>query len=283
MTQSPPLSTSLYPDIDLPFPPPDLWSDEPPLESDLHRDQIDLLIRLIRWIFRDRTDLYVAGNLTIYYSPNQKKSEYFRGPDVFVVLGTDNHPRRSWTVWHEGGKYPNLIIELLSDSTAEVDRGEKKIIYQEIWRVPEYFWFDPVTEEFRGFRLSTGQYEAIQPNPQNWLWSDELGYFLGIHAKQLRLFTAGGTLCPLPEEDAIEQAEQERQRAEQAHHRAEQERQRAEQERQRAEQERQRAEQERQRAEQAEQQLQQEREERSQLLEKLRSFTPEQRKALGLD
>jgi Uma2 family endonuclease len=72
----------------------DLWSDEPPLESDLHRDQIDQLIRLIRSIFSPgglggRSDVYVAGNLTIYYSPNQKKSEDFRGPDVFVVLGTD--------------------------------------------------------------------------------------------------------------------------------------------------------------------------------------------------
>jgi hypothetical protein len=171
--------------------------------------------------------------------------------------------------WHEGGKYPNLIVELLSDSTADVDRGEKKVIYQEILCVPEYFWFDPVTEEFRGFRLSAGQYEAIPPNPKNWLWSDELGYFLGIHDKQLRLFTAGGTLCPLPEEDAIEQAEQARQRAEQERHRAEQEHHRAEQARYRAE--------------QAEQQLQQEREERSQLLEKLRSLRPDQRKALGLD
>jgi Uma2 family endonuclease len=248
MTQSPSLNTQLFQEDNLSLPPKDLWSDEPPLESDLHRDQIDLLIRLIRWVFRDRTDLYVAGNLTVYYSPNQKKSEYFRGPDVFVVLGTENHPRRSWTVWHEGGKYPNLIIELLSDSTADVDRGEKKIIYQEIWRVPEYFWFDPATEEFAGFRLSAGEYEAIAPNARNWLWSDELGLFLGVHETKLRLFSAGGTLLLLLEEDAIQQAEQERQRADLA-----------------------------------EQQLQQEREARSQLLEKLRSLPPEQRKALGLE
>jgi Uma2 family endonuclease len=248
MTQTPSLNTQLFQEDSLSLPPKDLWSDEPPLESDLHRDQIDLLIRLIRWAFRDRTDLYVAGNLTVYYSPNQKKSEYFRGPDLFVVLGTENYPRRSWTVWHEGGKYPNLIVELLSDSTADVDRGEKKIIYQEIWRVPEYFWFDPATEEFAGFRLSAGEYEAIEPNARNWLWSDELGFFLGVHDSKLRLFSAGGTLLPLPEEDAIQQAEQERQRADLA-----------------------------------EQQLQQEREARSQLLEKLRSLSQEQRKALGLE
>ncbi|MEB3312973.1 MAG: Uma2 family endonuclease, partial [Cyanobacteriota bacterium] len=43
-------------------PPTDLWSDEPPLESDFHRDQIDLLIRLLRWWWRDRNDVYVSGN-----------------------------------------------------------------------------------------------------------------------------------------------------------------------------------------------------------------------------
>jgi hypothetical protein len=139
-------------------------------------------------------------------------------------------------------------IRILSDSTADVDRGEKKIIYQEIWRVPEYFWFDPATEEFAGFRLSVGEYEAIEPNARNWLWSDELGLFLGVHDSKLRLFSAGGTLLPLPEEDAIQQAEQERQRADLA-----------------------------------EQQLQREREARSQLLEKLRSLPQEQRKALGLE
>jgi hypothetical protein len=63
-------------------------------------EQIDSLIRLIRWLFRpgtdrSRPDVYVAGNLMIYYIPNQKKSEFFRGPDIFVVLGVDPEPRRS--------------------------------------------------------------------------------------------------------------------------------------------------------------------------------------------
>jgi Uma2 family endonuclease len=196
-----------------PLPPPDLWSDEPPLESDLHRDQIDILIRLIRWIFAPgslggRTDVYVAGNLTVYFSPNQKKSEFFRGPDVFVVLGTDPKPRRSWTVWHENGIYPNLIIELLSDSTAEVDRTEKKAIYQSVWRVPEYFWFDPVRLEFQGFRLIGGHYQPIDPNPKGWFWSEEIGFYLGIDDCTLRLFESNGQRVPLPEEAATRRADQ---------------------------------------------------------------------------
>ena len=81
------------------FPLGDLYSNEPPLETDLHRDQIDLLIRLLKAFWSERQDFYVSGNLTVYYSPQQLKSEDFRGPDFFVVLGTEQRPRKSSTVW----------------------------------------------------------------------------------------------------------------------------------------------------------------------------------------
>ena len=218
------------------FPPGDLWSDEPPLETDLHREQIDLLIRLLKWWWRERQNFYVSGNLTVYYSPNQRKSEDFRGPDFFVVLGTEKKDRKSWVVWQEEGKYPHVIVELLSDSTAAVDKGLKKQIYQDTFRTLDYFWFDPVNLEFKGFHLVEGQYQELVPNDRGWLWSQQLELYLGIHEKKLRFFTAEGELVPLPEEEMQQQAEQERQRAEQERQRAEQERQSAEQERQRAEQ-----------------------------------------------
>ena len=207
------------------FPDRNLWSNEPPLESDLHRDQIDQLIRLIRVIFApggigNRSDVYVAGNLTIYYSPNQKKSEDSRGPDVFVVLGTDPSPRRSWVVWHENGQYPNVIIELLSPSTATVDRTTKKQLYQSIWRVPEYFWFDPATIEFQGFQIVQGLYQPIVSTPEGWLWSQELGFYLGIENRRLRLFSANGSIVPFPEEAQAQRADRAEQRASQAERRA---------------------------------------------------------------
>ncbi|MCU0571106.1 MAG: Uma2 family endonuclease, partial [Oculatellaceae cyanobacterium Prado106] len=71
------------------FPPSNLESDEPPLETDLHRTQIDLLIRLLQFWWQDRQDFYISGNLTVYYNKQQLKSRDFRGPDVFVVLGTE--------------------------------------------------------------------------------------------------------------------------------------------------------------------------------------------------
>lgn len=201
---------------DIQFPPGDLWSDEPPLESDLHREQIELLIRLLKWWWRSRTDFYVTGNLTVYYSPNQRKSEDFRGPDFFVVLGTDKKDRKSWVVWQEDGKYPHVIVELLSNSTASVDKGLKKQIYQDTFRTLDYFWFDPANLEFKGFHLVEGQYQDITPNDRGWLWSQQLELFLGIHERKLRFFTAEGELVPLPEEEMQQRAEQERQRAEQA-------------------------------------------------------------------
>lgn len=200
------------------LPPSHLYSDEPPLETDLHRNQIDLLIRLLQHWWRERQDFYISGNLTVYYNTQQLKSRDFRGPDVFVVLDTEKKDRRSWAIWDEGGKYPNVVIELLSSSTAKVDKGAKKALYQDVWRLPEYYWFHPETLEFAGFRLVGGHYEAIAPTETGHLPSEQLGLKLGIHERQLRWFTAEGELIPLPEEA-------ERQRAEQAQQRVEQERQ----------------------------------------------------------
>ncbi|WP_392531964.1 Uma2 family endonuclease [Nostoc sp. C117] len=198
------------------FPPGDILSDEPPLESDLHRDQIDLLIRLLKLWWREKQDFYASGNLTIYYSPNQKKSEKFRGPDFFVVLGTEKKDRKSWVVWQEDGKYPNLIVEILSSSTAAVDKGLKKQVYQDTFRTPDYFWFDPVTMELQGFHLVDGKYQEIPTTTDGRLWSQQLELYLGVYEGKLRFFTAENQLIPSSEE----LAQQESLRAEQAEERA---------------------------------------------------------------
>ncbi|MFQ3617669.1 MAG: Uma2 family endonuclease [Cyanobacteriota bacterium] len=195
------------------FPPGDLYSDEPPLETDFHLQQMLLLIKCLDWFWRDRQDFYASGNLTIYYSPNQTKSNDFRGPDFFVVLGAEKRPRKSWVVWEEDGKYPNVIIELLSPSTASTDRGLKKQIYQDTFRTPDYFWFDPNTQEFQGFHLVDGTYQDLPPNAQGHLWSQQLQLWLGVVAGQLRFLTPEGELVPTPEESAL--AEQQRRLVEQ--------------------------------------------------------------------
>ncbi|WP_138504918.1 Uma2 family endonuclease [Nostoc sp. PA-18-2419] len=192
---------------DVIFPPSEIYSDEPPLESDLHLEQIMLLLQCLKWLWQDRNDFYAAGNLTIYYSPHQSKSEFFRGPDFFVVLGCERKNRKSWVVWEEYGKYPNVIVEILSDSTANTDKGLKKTIYQDTFRTPDYFWFDPYTLELAGFHLLDGEYQPLQSNERGHLWSQQLGLYLGVHEGLLRYFTPDYQLVPTLEEIA-QQAQQ---------------------------------------------------------------------------
>lgn len=211
---NPPSVSEEVEEVEIKLPPTNLYSDEPPLETDFHREQIDLLIRLLKYWWRDRPDFYVSGNLTVYYNEQQLKKRDFRGPDVFVVLGAEKRDRRSWTIWEEGGMYPNVVIELLSNSTATVDRGAKKQLYQDVWRVPNYFWFHPETLEFAGFHLVSGRYEAIAPTDAGWLWSDQLELFLGVHERQLRWLSEQGQIVPLPEEAERQAKEQAQQRTE---------------------------------------------------------------------
>lgn len=187
---------------DIVWPPTDLESDEPPLETTLHLHQLMLLISSLNWLWKDRDDYFAGGNLTVYYSPRKRKDEMFRGPDFFVALDTKPHPRKSWMIWEEEGKYPNVIVELLSDSTAAVDRDLKKKLYAETFRTPEYFWFDPEPKslEFKGFILTGGSYEPIVPNENGLLWSQQLQLYLGIRDTKLRYFQENGELVPTLEE-----------------------------------------------------------------------------------
>jgi Uma2 family endonuclease len=218
-----------------------LLSDEPEMESSLHYMQLMLLVTCLELAWRDRQDFFIGANLTIYFSRQQLKNRDFRGPDFFLVKNTSRTPRNSWVVWEEDGRYPDLIIELLSDSTADNDRGLKKILYAERFHTPEYFYFSPDTLEFAGFRLDINKYQPITPNSQGWLWSESLGFFLGIYDGELRYFTLEGSLLPTAQEaiqaevaKGLAMYQQEKLRADQAQQDAEQERLKAEQERLRA-------------------------------------------------
>lgn len=160
----------------------------------------------------------------VYFSLEQVRNRDLKGPDFFVVLGVLKRERKSWLVWEEG-KGPDVVIELLSVSTASRDKTEKKQIYQNRLRVPEYFWFDPFGEELAGFALREGVYEPLALDHQARLLSQQLGLALvrwegtyqEIETRWLRWATLEGTLLPTPQEVA----EQEKQRADHEQQRAE--------------------------------------------------------------
>jgi Uma2 family endonuclease len=206
------------PEIQLPPSQAELPDDDGiPMESARHKAQMDLLIdALIPWL-SEREDGFIGGNMFVYYSLAQVRNKDFKGPDFFAVLGVPKGERRSWVVWEEG-KAPDVVIELLSDSTSQADKNFKKLIYQNQMRVPEYFWYDPFNpDDLAGFSNDKGIYQPIVANAQNQLVSQSLGLGLqlwqgnykGINATWLRWGTLLGELLPTPEE-------KERQRADKA-------------------------------------------------------------------
>lgn len=81
---------------------------EPEMESSLHYVQLALLASCLEWLWRTQNDFFIDASLTIYFSRQQPKQQDFRGPDFFLVKHTEKQPRRSWFVWEEDSRYPDL-------------------------------------------------------------------------------------------------------------------------------------------------------------------------------
>jgi Uma2 family endonuclease len=158
-----------------------ITDDGEPLESARHRQQMEILIQSLDWAWTERRDFYAGGNMFLYFSETQARKNDFRGPDVFVVLGTDRHERKAWVVWEEDGKAPDVIIELLSETTEHVDRGEKMRIYARSLKVAEYFLFDPWSGVLEGYELDSprGTYRRKELDANGRVYCDQVGLWLG--------------------------------------------------------------------------------------------------------
>ena len=116
--------------------------------------------------YQARDDVYVVGNLLLYYQEgNPGKSV---SPDLMVVLGAPKHIRSSYRLWEEP-KAPDFVLEIASESTHRIDRGEKRDLYAGMG-VSEYWQYDPVGDYLEppllGFRLAEGRYLPISATVQ---------------------------------------------------------------------------------------------------------------------
>ena len=206
-------------DWEPPMPPTDLiFDDGEPLESNRHRIAMNVLIRSLQQAWADRNDFFAGGNMFIYYSSTQVRNRDFRGPDFFAVLNVDgSNSRQGWVVWEENGRYPDVIVELMSPSTAAIDKGIKKNLYEQTFRTSDYFVYDPFDpNSLQGWHLDDNQqYQPLTPNERGWLWCKRLGFWLGTSegtidretAIWLRFYDVALNLVLLPEEAAIAQAD----------------------------------------------------------------------------
>jgi Uma2 family endonuclease len=134
----------------------------PMAESDQTRDYLVYATKLLSAFFGQRLDVYTSGNLFIYYE--QGNPEAVVAPDVFVVFGVENSQRRIYTVWEEGDRPPNFVLEITSKTTRSKDQGAKKGIYAFLG-VEEYYQYDPtgdyLTPTLQGLRLVDGNYLTV--------------------------------------------------------------------------------------------------------------------------
>ena len=167
---------------------------EPMAASDLQYVPLTETVSTLRVRFIDHADVYVAGDMLVYYQMNDNTVSV--APDIFAVFGaTGNHPRDSWLVWREG-KAPDFVMEMASPSTWERDVGEKRDIYAAMG-VTEYWRFDPTGQCFTpalvGERLADGEYQTIvvteEPSGMLRGSSAVLGLDLGVETGlELRLY-----------------------------------------------------------------------------------------------
>jgi Uma2 family endonuclease len=177
---------------------------EPMAESDFQLIPLIYSITALRIYFQDRPDVYVAGDMLLYYEQGNRKAVV--APDVFVVFGAPKRRRRSYLLWREP-KAPDFILEITSMSTAGQDQGIKKGLYAFLG-VTEYFQFDPtadyLTPPLQGFRLEEGHYSPILPeasaNGTLRLFSESLKLYLQLHNDEFRFISPDGQKLLSPEE-----------------------------------------------------------------------------------
>ncbi len=180
-------------------------------ETDKHRRLILYLIFALDRFFRRKKDVYISGNLMMYYAEGDPGKVI--SPDVFLVKGAKKGDRRTYKIWEEK-RSPNVVIEISSRKTKRDDFDKKMKLYAELG-VKEYYIFDPDYPKkrpaFNAYRLSGEQYLPVFITNGR-VFSQEMGLELVDTGETLRLFnpkTKQFLLTPDEESEARERAESE--------------------------------------------------------------------------
>jgi Uma2 family endonuclease len=191
---------------------------KPMAETDVHRENMVDLIETLKDRYRDDPDVYVTGNLLLFYKEGNRRKHI--SPDVFMVRGVSKTPpREHYLVWEEG-KSPDVVIELTSRTTRREDRGKKLKLYRDVLRVREYFLFDPnadlLNPSLQGYRLMDSVYVPIEPVAAHYFTSEVLGLWLVRDGFELRLYDLATHQKILTRRERIAESESKRRQVEAA-------------------------------------------------------------------
>ena len=122
---------------------------KPMAENTLQFDWIQLLFGELDEHYRDRDDVFIAGDL--FWYPVEGQSSIVQAPDVMVAFGRPKGYRSSYRQWQEGGIAPQVVFEVLSPSNSEDDLDDKFSFYQ-THGVEEYYLIDPYEKKVDAYR-----------------------------------------------------------------------------------------------------------------------------------
>ena len=204
------MSRVIVPPVSIEYPSGD---GKPMAENDAQLAAILYGVGALRVHFEARQDVYVSGDLLMYYEVGNPRVSV--APDVFVVLGVEDRVRRHYLVWEEG-KAPDFVLEVASKSTWREDLGRKRELYARLG-VKEYWQYDPTGEYFspvlQGLRLAGGDYvrqlAVTSPDGALSLQSETLGLELRAQGGEMRFRdpATGQTLLSHSEADAARREE----------------------------------------------------------------------------
>ena len=159
-------------------------------------------------LFRDREDVFVAGDL--FWYPVEGRPDIRMAPDVMIVFGRPKGDRPSYKQWEEENIAPQVVFEVLSPSNSLLEMA-KKLEFYDRYGVEEYYLYDPETGDFTGWtRGEDGRLRVID-EIQGWV-SPSLGVRFEIEDGELRVIRPDGQRF-MTYLELQQQAEHERQRA----------------------------------------------------------------------
>jgi Uma2 family endonuclease len=160
---------------------------EPMPEGDKQRQNLSYTTEALKVWFELQEDVYVSGNLFIYYEESNPDKKI--APDTFVVFGSYKADRTSYKLWLENNRVPDFVLEITSKGTVSKDRDNNPLLYRTLG-VKEYFQYDPTGEylkpnSLQGVRLERGNYVEIAarvlPDGVLSLHSETLGLDLHLY------------------------------------------------------------------------------------------------------
>lgn len=182
------------------------WVEEEDMpESGRQNVLVDYLKGVWAFLF-SLENCYIGANLIMYPAGNYGERV---APDMFLVKGlslteAEIDELKSYEVKPPLRPAPNVVIEISSDATWEVDilPKNKPLDYANLG-VQEYFAYDPLgtwskaKTKLRGWQYQNKQATEIQPDAKTgWLWSNELDSWLAQDGSYLRLYDREKKLRP---------------------------------------------------------------------------------------